>query len=109
MVDQFLAELAHLVTERINPRDDIKNGPAISGKNRLGSLHEQTPVDDPQQRYNLFIPDLFPAKSQHLVEHRQGVAHAAVPLAGDHGQAGIGYRHLFLSNDIAQVRRYHRQ
>src|SRR5512133_1456408 len=103
MFDQVLAELAHVVTDRVNPLDAGQDPLGISLEDRCRDVGQKPRVHSADQGDHVFVRHAAVAEGQDLVEGRQGVAHAAVALAGYQCQSGVADGDLFLVGDLPQA------
>ena len=97
--DQLLAELAHVVADRVDPLDPRQDRLGIAAEDRCRDVGQQARVHGADQGGHILIRHGAVAEGQHLVEGGQGVAHAAVPLAGDQRQGGVA------DDDLSPCRR----
>ena len=86
----------HLVEKQQSVR--IVSGQDLFGDRKIGIVIEHV-----ERRGHLGDRQILPAERNHLVEHRQRVAHSAVGLAGDQVQRLVVVGHSFLRSDVFEV------
>ena len=93
---QVEAVLHHFIKQQ-------ERGGQVFGQQAVHQPEVVVVVENVQILHHLFVGEVVAAEGHHLVEHRQGVAQAAVGFLGQQVQGVVFGRDTFLSGHVAQV------
>ena len=96
-------EMLRIEPLRQNLVEDQQRRRVIACQAGVHQAETELVVQHPQIANHVFITQLRPAESHHLVEQRQRIAHRAVRLVGDHVQRLVVHRDPLLARDVPQV------
>src|SRR5438105_4998655 len=103
VLEKVATESFEIAARLVNPIDDLERRLGIASEHRVGRGEERLAVGDTEDLADLRVVDRSFRKGDHALEQRFGVAHAALPFAGDRVERAVREIDLLLRGDAREL------
>src|SRR4030065_2343084 len=95
--------MLEIVSKVIDNLDDLHAPFHIPISNGLYGIVENFTIDESKDFGNIFIPDIFPCISDHLIEEALSIPQASFGFLGDRKKSSLPYFDVLFFNDPFQA------